>query len=274
MSKKINGLLTLFAQQELVLGYNTTERDKIKSSLSHLEGVLKNKLGNEISEIIRFGSFTRNTILPRKYDPQSDVDLMVVFKDDSKKPETYRTKLRDVLDQAYPNSLSKKDFPVVKLELNHIMFDLVPAIKKAKLWNGYNYYIPNRNNFLDDWQITYPNDINEAIQNKNQQYGNNIVRNVIRLCKHWNASAKYPFESYVLEKWIIDRWFFPGDNLYDKFLSVLTDLVYDKAYKKYNEVENIINQINKHIGNWLNQPNEEKQIEWLLKLLPGLKQII
>ena len=125
----INSKLVALAQNELVLSHNDTERDKIKASLGQLEKVLKDKLGSNIKEFIRFGSFTRNTILPRKYDPNSDVDLMVVFNTSSAKytPGTYRKWILDVVSVAYPNSVSKKDFPVIKLELNHIMFDIVPA---------------------------------------------------------------------------------------------------------------------------------------------------
>ena len=125
----INSKLVAFAQNELVLSHNETERDKIKASLGQLEKVLRDKLGSNIKEFIRFGSFTRNTILPRKYDPNSDVDLMVVFNTSAAKytPGTYRKWILDVVSVAYPNSVSKKDFPVIKLELNHIMFDIVPA---------------------------------------------------------------------------------------------------------------------------------------------------
>src|SRR5689334_6948786 len=120
----INNKLVAFAQEELVISHNETEREKINASLTQLERVLKSKLGNDVKEFIRFGSFTRNTILPRVYDPQSDVDLMVILNTSlgRKTPGTYRKNLLDIISNAYPNSVSKKDFPVVKLELNHIMF--------------------------------------------------------------------------------------------------------------------------------------------------------
>lgn len=185
----INYRLTNFAQQELVLSHNETERDSIKTSLNQLERVLKDRLGYNVKEFIRFGSFTRNTVLPRKHDPNSDVDLMVVFdtSQNKKTPATYRKNLLDVVSAAYPNSISKKDFPVIKLELTNIMFDIVPAYSE-EYW-GKTYYIPGDNG---DWRETSPNDINKELSDKNQSYGNNIVRNVIRLCKHWNASANLP----------------------------------------------------------------------------------
>jgi len=261
----INNKLTTFAQQELVLSHNDTEREKIKSSLSQLEKKLSDKLGN-IQEFIRFGSFTRNTILPRNYDSQSDIDLMVVFNTESwkKTPGTYRKNLHDVLSVAYPNSISKKDFPAVKLELNHIKFDLVPAYCDVSSWSSSKtYYIPD---FGDGWRITVPNDINTDLSSKNQSYGDNIVRNVIRLCKCWNAGVGYSFESYEMEKWILGRFFYIGDNLYDKFLSVLNDMAGSQS-----GVRQALDWIKEYKGTWSRTTDEQKQFEWLQKLLPGLK---
>lgn len=262
----INGILTTFAQQDLVLGYNTSERDKINASLTQLEKVLNDKLQGNIKEFIRFGSWTRNTILPRKYDSQSDIDLMVVFNtsNGTKTAGTYRKNLLDVVSNAYPNSISKKDFPVVKLELNHIMFDIVPAYKSETFWDA-NYYIPDNN---DGWRSTIPNDLNNALAQKNQSYGNNIVRSVIRLCKHWNASNGRIFYSYELEKWIIERFLYMGDNLYTKFLSVMNDL---SQYHQHAGTRQALNWIKEYQGNWQRQEDINKQYEWLQKLLPGLQ---
>jgi predicted nucleotidyltransferase len=259
----INSKLVTFAQQELVLSRNEIEREKIKVSLLQLEKVLKDKLGSNIKEFIRFGSFTRNTILPRKYDRLSDVDLMVVFNTDSgvKTSGTYRKYLQDIVSVAYPLSISRKDFPVIKLELNHIMFDLVPAYCDEG-W-GKTYYIPDSS---DGWRRSIPNDLNSDLSTMNQSYGDNIVRNTIRLCKCWNAGAGYPFESYLMEKEIISILFLWGDNLYDKFISVL-----DRIAGNRPGVRQAIDYIKKYKGDMWNSPNEQKQFEWLQRLLPGLK---
>lgn len=259
----INSKLITFAQQELVISHNETEREKINASLSQLEKILKDKLGNSIKEFIRFGSFTRNTILPRKYDPLSDVDLMVVFNTSSVKltPGTYRQKILDVVSNAYPQSVSKKDFPAVKLLLNHIMFDIVPAYTED-FW-GKTYYIPDSR---DGWRSTVPNDINDDLKSKNQSYGDNIVRGTIRLCKCWNAGAGYPFESYLMEKDIVNTFLWHGDNLYEKFVSVLSNFAGSRP-----GVSQAINYIRQYQGNIWNPADEAKQLKWLQNLLPGLQ---
>ena len=124
------------------------------------------------------------------------------------------------------------------------------------------YYIPDRGN---NWRITTPNDINEKLASVNQSYGNNIIRNIIRLCKHWNATFDYPFESYEMEKEILSLGFWSSKNLYDRFLKTLEDIGGDFA-----GVSQALDYIEKYKGDWFNDPNEEKQLQWLQKLLPGL----
>lgn len=261
----INSQLVKFASQELILARSATEREKINNSLSHLEEVLKNSLGNEIHSFVRFGSYTRNTILPRKYDPNSDVDLMVIFNTTNGlyTTNTYRNKLVKVVANTYPNSISNKDFPVVKLQLNHIMFDLVPTHIKPNFWGGgLNYYIPEKSN---GWRETFPNDINDDLSQKNKSYGNNTIRQVIRLCKHWNANAGYPLESYLMEKQIINLTFWGDEDTYTRFLKTLNSIAGHRA-----GVRQALDHIEKYKGGFWSAPDYEKQFLWLKKLLPGL----
>lgn len=259
----INSILTNFAQNNLVLSYKDEERNKIKTSINYLKDVLGKKLSSQIVEIIDFGSYTRNTILPRKHDPNSDIDLMIVFNNDNNllKPETYRRKLLSVVTTAYPNSISKKDFPAVKLELNHIKFDLVPAYTQIPFWGGKRYFIPAKDG---EWMQTAPNDINQLLSDRNQECGNNIIRNAIRLCKHWNAFANYPFESYLMEKEILSLRYFNANDTYSRFMYSLNDVA--------GNIPSVCQAID-YIFRYNHQSNEEKQLFWLKKLLPGLCEI-
>ncbi|HZY36452.1 MAG TPA: nucleotidyltransferase domain-containing protein [Mucilaginibacter sp.] len=254
----INNKLINFAQKELVLAHSATERDRIKRSLANLENILADKLGNHIAAFVRFGSYTRNTILPRKYDLRSDIDLLVIFNTETVHyaPDTYRKWLLDVINKAYPNSVSKKNAPAVKLELNHIMFDIVPAYYIAGRKNIINYYIPGKGGA---WQSTVPNDINEALSKINQDYGGNIYRNVIRLCKHWNAGYGYPYQSYLLEKYILSLKFRGGKNTEACFLEVMAIIAKNMAD---------VNQALRWIKEYGKREEEEKQVMWLQKLLP------
>jgi len=259
----INHKLTQFAQRELVISQKDAERAKIKSSLRHLETILKSQLGSKVQEFIRFGSFTRNTILPRKYDSESDIDLMILMntQEFERTPGTYRRWILDTISHAYQKSPVRKDFPTIRLELNHIIFDLVPAYS-TQSWLGRNYYIPAPN---DQWQKTVPNDINDQLSRVNQANKANIVRCIIRLCKHWNASHRRPFPSYLMEKKIVEYfdWRTPS-NTYEGFLSVLNHLAGNRP-----GVSQALEHIRKYEGGWSKLADEEKQIIWLRRLIPG-----
>ena len=262
----INTILVKFASQELILAKSSYEREKINISLSTLESKIKYCLSYEVNKFVRFGSYTRNTILPRRHDSKSDVDLMVVFNVRNNMlytTGTYRTKIHNLLAKSYPNSFSSKDFPVVKLELNHIMFDLVPAYTTVNSWSGIErYYIPDKSN---GWRETFPNDINQTLSNKNQDHGNNVVRNVIRLCKHWNSAAGYPLESYLMEKKILAQWHWGNEDTYEMFLKTMRYIAGNRP-----SVNQALEQIEYYKGNWLRDSNEAKQLQWLRKLLPNL----
>jgi len=190
---------------------------------------------------------------------------MVIFNTSAgrKTPGTYRKWILDVVSAAYPNSVSKKDFPAVKLLLNHIMFDIVPAYTEEYYFGSKSYYIPDSG---DSWRSTTPNDINDSLASKNTQYGNNVIRNTIRLCKHWNAGAGYPLESYLMEKDIINLIYWGNEDTYERFLKTL-----DSIAGRRPGVRQALDYIQQYKGNIWTQPNEAKQFEWLQKLLPGLK---
>jgi len=255
----INNKLTSFAQKQLVLAHNQGERDSIIKSLLNLEKTLKKQFGSEINAFLRFGSFTRNTILPREYDANSDVDLMVIFnsKNGLYTPSTYRKWIAEFLTEVYPRSISKKDFPAIKLELNHIKFDIVPAYTTSSLLFGTTFYIPGKD---ESWKVTEPNVINNHLAEKNKNYGDNIIRNVVRLCKHWNAGFGYPHQSYLLEKRIIDLIFWGNENTYSRFLKTINVIGSD-----FKAVEQALYWIKEYES----RGDEGKQIQWLQKLLPG-----
>lgn len=86
-----------------------------------------------------FGSYQRETILPRWADADSDVDFMVVFNNPyNYQPQTFLNWLRAFAESKYPLSFKRQSFPTVVVELNHIKFEIVPAI------NSWGYKIPTK----------------------------------------------------------------------------------------------------------------------------------
>ncbi|WP_239774531.1 SMODS domain-containing nucleotidyltransferase [Tenacibaculum finnmarkense] len=250
---------------KLFISHNSTERTNINLSIDSIKKKLNYHFGNNISEIILFGSYTRGTILPRKYDTRSDIDIMVVFNTNDyneKTPETYRNNLKKFADLKYPRSLVSKDLPSIVIELQKIKFDLVPAIISTS-WFSSKTYIPNSGN---EWQETDPNGFNNDLTQANQQYGN-IVKPIIRLMKYWNTRNNSPYESFDLEQ-IISEMNFSRDNFESGFFYAIDQLpVAGRSTFLKNKVE-ILRTNKDWILEYLKRENTIKAKERLHKILP------
>lgn len=211
----VNSYLTNLASS-LVL----TEHEKsgINTSISTLSWRLAAHFGAEVVEQFQFGSSTRGTVLPRRADAKSDIDYLVVFSDSSGayKPQTYLDRLRRFASIRYSSSEVSQSHPTVVLGLNHVSFELVPAIRGLF---GFGYQIPSPPSDFVDWIGTRPNAFNDQLTGKNK--GNDSkIKPLIRLVKYWNALNGYPFPSFSLEKDIVeDMTFWFSTNLWDYFHS-------------------------------------------------------
>ena len=179
---------------------SSDEKDSITRSISTLQTRLNGYFGTDIDTHFRFGSSTRETILPRKMDSKSDIDYMIVFSTGGYIPQTYLNQLKRFAETYYSTSEIKQSSPSIILELNHIKFDLVPALDDP--WGAYK--IPNGS---QDWRATDPNDFNAALIQKNKD-NHYLIKPTIRLFKYWNAQNGYIFDSFALEKWIIGQGFY------------------------------------------------------------------
>lgn len=195
-----------------------TEKDSITRSISTLHTRLNSYFEDGLVEHFRFGSSTRDTILPRNMDAHSDIDYMIVFKEDGSVPQTFLTRLKRFAENYYGSSEIYQSSPTIVLELNHIKFDLVPSVPRSIWLGGYN--IPDGNG---GWRSTDPNDFNQSLTDKNKSEGN-LIKPTIRLAKYWNAVNGYPFESFGLEKWIISLGFWTCTNQKDYLFSVFDNL--------------------------------------------------
>jgi predicted nucleotidyltransferase len=268
-----NGYLTRIAIQAHV---RELEDINIRRSLESLQGKIALHFqgtiltGKPVRKHFAFGSFTRGTMLPRSMDPQSDIDYMVVFSDSEAKPQAYLDRLRRFVEARYPRSEIAQSTPTIVLSLNHIRFELVPAIEG--IWGGLR--IPTRSSGYQTWQDTEPNTFNESLTEKNKSNGNQI-KPLIRVLKYWNARNGYPFESYQLERQIVNH--VPlivtllGGNLWDRFTSFVEDMGTswgDPAYKgnAISRAKELVAEINAH-----ERRQEEQQAQRKLeRLLPPI----
>jgi hypothetical protein len=203
---------------------SVTETSSINTSINTLNSRLTSYFQDQsitLRDKFKFGSSTRDTILPRHMDEHSDIDYMIVF-DSGYQPQTYLDRLSRFANFWYSSSEIYQSSPTIVLNLNHIKFELVPAIRTYS-WSTNDYQIPNGSN----WMNTNPNDFNQQLITKNQAHSY-LIKPTIRLVKYWNAKSGYPFQSYLLEKWICGLTFYPclfgNCNQKDYFFSVFDSL--------------------------------------------------
>ncbi len=248
-----NGYLTRLAEAALV---RELEEVNIRRSLEslrtkidiHFAGTLL--AGKPLKTHFTFGSYTRGTMLPRSMDEFSDIDYMIVFADSDAKPQAYLDRLRRFVEARYPRSDIAQSTPTIVLSLDHIKFELVPAIEG--LWGGLK--IPMRSSGYQTWQDTEPIAFNDRLTEKNKHNGN-LIKPLVRVLKYWNALNKYPFESYQLEQDTVSYspltiLLFDG-NLWDRFSSFVRNLSAswgDPAYKRdvITRAQSLISEIATH----------------------------
>ncbi|WP_250510623.1 nucleotidyltransferase [Caballeronia sp. GACF4] len=193
------------------------EEASINISIQTIGNRLTSYFGTNISKQFRFGSSTRATILPRSMDEHSDIDYMVVFSDSGYTPQTYLDRLKRFADFHYSSSDIKQSSPSIVLQLNHIKFDLVPALSRYP-WGGFQ--IPNGPNL---WQDTDPYDFNATITAKNaaEHYR---FKPAVRLLKFWNATNGYVFDSFSLEKYAAGLNYYGAYNVAGYLYTMINNL--------------------------------------------------
>lgn len=201
---------------ELVL--TETEKSNISGSLNNLAIRLNAYFESDIKEHFAFGSYPRVTILPRKADARSDVDFMVVFSttNGQMKPQTYLDRLKKFANAKYSTSEIYQSHPTLVLSLNHIKFELVPAIY------DYGYKIPSPSSSWSEWTYTNPTKANQDLIDKNKA-NNYEIKPLVRLVKYWNATQGYPYTSFSLEQYIVKSYYFGCSSLKDYFYQFWSD---------------------------------------------------
>lgn len=190
-----NGYLGRIAKAAIVR--NKTKQD-IERSVSILTARIKEYFKSEIKGHLSFGSYTRKTMLPRCMDAQSDVDIMVIFQTHDITPKAYLNRLRRFAECNYTRHEIVPSHPTIMLELNHIRFELVPAIVSERD----HLLIPAKTTEMEDWKTTDPHSFMGQLRKKNGVHSQQILP-LIRIMKYWNILHGRPFRPFDLEQAII-----------------------------------------------------------------------
>lgn len=185
---------------------NGTEKEKIRKSIDAISTRLDLYFGkgkrceHKIIKKEIFGSYSRDTMLSRKYDEKSDIDYMIVFEDSQKcTPQTCLNWLKDFAEFWYSTSIVKQSLPTIVIELENIKFELVPAYEDSL---G-NKHIPKDSS---NWQYTNPKDLNDKMNalNTNTSYE---FKRLIRVIKYWNVNKNCrKYKSYELETFLTNKF--------------------------------------------------------------------
>lgn len=208
---------------------NGDEKSHIKTSVAKIT----ERLGyyfSDVKDIVVFGSYSRETILPRKVDEKSDVDIMVIFDNPNLyKPQSFINRLKSFAERYYQTSEIHQSYPTVVLELNHIKFELVPTYISYG-----NYYIPKN---PSEWMYTNPTNFNSTLLACNRNNGYK-VKPVIRLIKHWNINKNNrDIASFSIEECIANNLMYAYVNCtsYTEYLKrALTEIKCLTDYSKVN----------------------------------------
>jgi predicted nucleotidyltransferase len=266
MAETINYKLQQLAR-DYYISASSSEAVKINTSVTRLKSLLKSHFGSEITLVEEFGSYKRDTILPRDYDENSDVDLMIIFNHASLSvnPSTYRKYLLAFANKYYKFSEVYKSQPTVVLELGHIKYDLVPAYQEDSFFNGMQTYIPESDT---SWMITDPHGFNKNLAEKNKG-NNNHIRPIIRLLKAWNAKSGYPMESYSLEQEIVGQSYWGITTLEEYFFDSISGLSTFRSgsYTSKSKIESLKENSSK-VKSALQNDNLKNALAWLGHILP------
>lgn len=236
----------------------------IERSLHSLTGNLHNHFSSDINYLKVFGSYSRDTILPREIDKNSDIDILIGFNTESEKlrPESYRERLKKFALKFYPQSRITKDHPSIVVELNHINFDLVPSIYDKGFFYS-SIEIPDKDG---GWMETNPDDFNKKLTQANTSY-NSIVKPIVRMLKAWNANQDYPYNSFDLESSIVEMNF-SSDSFSSGFFYAIDNLpTFSLPITSSKKVDTL-----RHNADWiktyLSREDLEKAKEVVRRIIP------
>lgn len=220
------------------------EKSSISTSISTIGNRLDIYSETNNTQHFKFGSYTRGTILPRSADAGSDIDYMVVFSTDETtyKPQTYLNRLKRFVEKYYSRSEIHQDYPTIVLDLSHIKFELVPAIKPYT-WST-TYKIPSPADDFLEWMDTDPTGFNQKLIDANTLYSYQ-VKPLVRLIKYWNIRKGRPFSSYSLENYIAGSYFGNCSNIRDCFYQFWNgwSLSYSWTQTTQNKVQSAKNKV-------------------------------
>ncbi|MGH1232932.1 SMODS domain-containing nucleotidyltransferase [Bacillus toyonensis] len=150
--------------------------------------------------------------------------------------------LKDFMYCYYQRSEIYRDSPTMVLELNHIKFELVPAIQDE---HG-NFLIPSKTNFLSRWMPTDPLGFNAKLTRVNV-YNSSKIKPLVRLMKYLNRNKLNGYlSSYELENLLVQKFDYNSKSSLKEYLYTSIESLtpsYDDSQTYKEQLERVKNKI-------------------------------
>lgn len=255
LKKKIEQL----SLQDLKIFVDRSEKDRIKKATEEVSTRLKKDLNLKQEDILSFGSFTRNTMLPRAKDDKSDVDLLLDMSAHEgaqrSQPLVYLNRIKKAVNGQFRDNEVTKDPMSVTLMQKKIQFDLIPGFPLGKIKS---FKIPNGKG---GWMKTTPRKLNDLLTKKNKETAPIAMSHLIRLLKYWNVTHNRRHKSGDLEARVLS-WEFNSKNMFEAFCFALRRLEKEKQATR-DQLDQLMNSYNKK--------EYQKTANILNQLLPGFR---
>jgi len=232
----LNSYLTKLSKK---LSVSPEEKIKIDKSIGFLTAKLWEHFQDRLLKVEVFGSYDRGTALSPSVDPNSDVDLMVIFKTNEYQPATFLKHLNEFADKKYSRSEVSPDHPAITVILEHVKFELVPAYWETYVLASDDLHIPAPRNKEVKWIVTDPAQFKKDLEYKNSRE-NNMITPMVQIIKYYNTLKGKPYDSFIIENFAVSRSY-PCKDLKDYFFEFINDLRVDKA--ESDEQRNFISEL-------------------------------
>lgn len=250
------------------LKLSTTEADGIQTSVTAIINKLKEYFKDDgLKEVFAFGSYDRNTLLTRKADTESDVDILIVFEEKRWEAQTYLNKLKQFAETNYPRSEAYQAHPTITIELLKIKFELVPCIYKEEFLEEGKYLIPNPGKTEFEWIKTDPH----SLKSKINYYNNTrpVLIDLILLYKHWNIHNGRLYSTFTVETFLLEHFDYEED-LCNNFYNIIDKLHFNNPEKEQNDLSTKAKKLKSDIENLIHQGKQSEALIELGKIVPDI----
>jgi len=205
-------------------------KERIEKSIGYIKQKLWGIFQDRIAEVKVFGSFAKDTFITGDID--SDVDILLVFKSKDFQPQTYLNQINSFATDHYSRSNIYPDHPTIAIEMEHVKFEIVPAIYISID----EVRIPAPRTKDLKWIGSFPNRLQNKLNEKDKD-NKGLIKPLIRILKYWNSINKKPFNSFEIEKYIVSKTYDCKDLREYFYFAIgnLSDIASTNEQKKFYE---------------------------------------